>query len=640
MTSIASHSFAAKKHLFFLLSILFAVLGTVHILVRTSTLGAALTADGVLYVSIAANLIAGDGLQDFRGEKLLPSPPLFPFILAALGLFEVEPMGASRFVNAVAFGLTILLSGLWLHRTLRSPFLAAGSLLVITTSYPLNHMASHILTEPTFVLLVLLALLWMDSFKNRSLAWRSLVLASVFASLASVTRYAGVTAILTGVTLLLLRRRTSFPATLKYAAAYGAMSSIPLGAVLGHNWILFGLPSRDISKPGQPLSDTLSEMLSLFEEGMIPTHVPDWTAYLLWTVAGLVILAGAGVCVHPRNQRVIKTFLNLGVADTETTRVSSHQVKPSGSGNQQLKTRLSTLPIAPAPILPFAVFILVYLTFMVTITHQYIGKDINARYVMPIYVPLLFIGAFLLDRFLCFRTDGWLSVARWVASALMLIGCLTNLGLSIKKNAALTIQAMESGFHGKAYNTAYWDNHETIEYLKANPTATRIYANHFGLLHARLALKKGHHVIGKYLTLPGEMGRLVRKLNGAEEAHIVWFLDAPVVTSLGAGYNAPDVSVSNLRTIPGIETIAEMSDGIIFRVPRCYGGETQETNVSVSAGTFLTSGDSSICRSGPDVADSSSRGRWKTMDTQPTSNHVQNGTRKAGGYVRRIGRED
>lgn len=569
MTSIASHSFAAKKHLFFLLSILFAVLGTVHILVRTSTHGAALTADGVTYVSIAANVIAGDGLQDFRGERLHSGPPLFSLIVATIGLFEVEPMEASRFVNAVAFGLTILLSGLWFHRTLRSPILAVGALLVITASYPLNHMASHILTEPTFVLFVLLALLWMDSFQNRNLTLRPLVLTSVVTSLASVTRYAGVSVILTGVVILLLRRETPFLAKLKYVAAYGAMSSIPLGVVLVRNWVFFGAPVRDISLPAQSPSDTLSGLLHILEEGLVLANVPDWTMYLLWTVAGLAILAGVVVCVYPRNREATKVFLNLGVVDTETTRASSRQIKPSGPSTLQLRPQLSTQIIAPVLVLPFAVFVLAYLAFMVTIAHQYIGKEINPRYVMPIYVPLLFTGVFLLDRFLCLRTDGWLSMAKWVSSALILIGCLVNFGLSIKKNVTLSIQAMKNGYHSKAYNTAYWDNSETIEYLKAYPVTTRVYSNYYGLLHARLALRNRQHVIGKYLTIPGQMSRLVREIDGTKEAHIVWFHDAPMVTPHGVGYTIPDVGVSSLRTIPGIETIVDLSDGIIFRVTPC-----------------------------------------------------------------------
>lgn len=96
--------------------------------------------------------------------------------MAAIGLFWVEPMEASRFVNAVAFGLTVLLSGLWLHRPLRSPLLAAGASLMIMAPYPLNHIASQSLTEPAFVMFTLLVLLGMDPFQNRSLAWRSLAL--------------------------------------------------------------------------------------------------------------------------------------------------------------------------------------------------------------------------------------------------------------------------------------------------------------------------------------------------------------------------------------------------------------------------------------------------------------------------------
>lgn len=68
--------------------------------------------------------------------------------------------------------------------------------------------------------------------------------ASVFESLAAVTRYAGVSVILTEVTILLLRRGTPFPAKSKYVATYGAVSSFPLGVVLARNRVLFGAPYK------------------------------------------------------------------------------------------------------------------------------------------------------------------------------------------------------------------------------------------------------------------------------------------------------------------------------------------------------------------------------------------------------------
>lgn len=154
------------------------------------------------------------------------------------------------------------------------------------------------------------------------------------------------------------------------------------------------MPLINISFPAQPLSFTFSRLLHIFEEGIIPANVLDWIAYLLWAITELVILAGVAVYVHPRNREVVKTFLNLAVTDTEITGSSSRQVKPGGCGTPKLSPQLSMQIFASTPVLPFAVFILVYLVFMVAIAHQHVGKGINSRYVMPIYAPLMFRGRF------------------------------------------------------------------------------------------------------------------------------------------------------------------------------------------------------------------------------------------------------
>lgn len=206
-----------------------AVLGLMHILIRTSTYGAVLGGDGVGYVSIAENLIAGEGLQDFRGVKLLPWPPFFPLLLAALGLVGIEPLQAGRLVNAAAFGLIILLSGLYLRRTLMSPLFTVGTALVVMTSVPFTHFASHLMTETVFCLFTLLALMQLDAFLNRRPARSFLAWAAIFTALASVTRYAGIAVIMTGALLLLLHPQRSLIVRLKDVVVYGVISSMPVG---------------------------------------------------------------------------------------------------------------------------------------------------------------------------------------------------------------------------------------------------------------------------------------------------------------------------------------------------------------------------------------------------------------------------
>ncbi len=68
-----------------------AVLGAVHILVRTSTHGAAVEWDSVAYLTAAESLAAGDGLRrPGFGVMFVQWPPLFPMLLALLVPFGLE----------------------------------------------------------------------------------------------------------------------------------------------------------------------------------------------------------------------------------------------------------------------------------------------------------------------------------------------------------------------------------------------------------------------------------------------------------------------------------------------------------------------------------------------------------------------
>ena len=146
---------------------LIALLGAIHVLVRTSTYGAALGNDAFNYLSAAESLAAGEGLLSPGGGQMVLFAPFFSMAMAFLSLFGIEPVDGGRFLNATAFGLLILVSGLWLSRRLESRPLALGVALAVMAALPLAHAASTLMSEPLFILFTLLALMPLESFLNR-----------------------------------------------------------------------------------------------------------------------------------------------------------------------------------------------------------------------------------------------------------------------------------------------------------------------------------------------------------------------------------------------------------------------------------------------------------------------------------------
>ena len=78
-----------KRDLFFLgfLCIL-SIGGAALVYLATSRIGPGVSADGVVYLSIAASFLKGGGFVDLYGRALVLEPPLYPALLAGISSFD------------------------------------------------------------------------------------------------------------------------------------------------------------------------------------------------------------------------------------------------------------------------------------------------------------------------------------------------------------------------------------------------------------------------------------------------------------------------------------------------------------------------------------------------------------------------
>lgn len=511
-----------------------AVLGAAHILVRTSTYGAAVVGDAVTYLSVAESLAAGDGLRTYSGGEFLRWPPFFPMLLAFISLFGIEPAEAGRFVNIAAFGLIILVSGLWLDRRLRARVLGLAVAAFLTTSFALSHVATNILTETLFILFTLLALMCLESFLNRRNGMPALVGSVVFAALAATTRFMGVTLILAGV-LTLLTRWDPLRAKLRHAAAYGVLSSVPLTIVLVRNWTVSGRLTayEPATASWQILSDSLSQTVDAFCLGVLPTAGADWFGYLLLALAGLV---ASGVAL---------VFI-LACRD---------------------RTTLSSKPGRKA--FPFGVFSLVYLATNVVVTPLTVETIASPRLLMPIYVPLLIVAVFLLDRFLHIDASRRILVVKWTLVFFMLTGWFSSIGLAVLTNFQLTARALESGYSG--LNSSHWKDCETIAYVKENLITDRIYSNYPDAVFYLAAVPPPVKRIPNLQT-PVECSSWLWRIGESGEAYIVWlhksrgWPHSEIVDRNRKERHWGHCSIPELGPHLALERVTETSDGAVYRV--------------------------------------------------------------------------
>ena len=508
--------------LFAFLLLLLGVLGAAHILWRTSAHGPAIHTDSAIFLSMADNLIAGNGLRSAAGHYAIRWPLFVPFLLAFFNLLGADPVAAMSLTNIAAFGLLIVISGLWLSRRIDSRLLAVGASAAIMTSSALSYIATYILAEPLFILFTILALMQMETFLNGKTSRISWAMAIVCTGVAAVVRYNGIVVIGSGVLLLLLGKNLSVLARLKRAAVYGAMSSIPLAVLLARNWIVRRDLMGDRGGSRHSLADLLGWMSAEFGKWTFPLASPqvrDWL--LLLTVLALV----AVFWVLTRQGQTTALINSLG------------------------------------PTLPFSIFTLLYLVFL--ITGLQLRTRFDVRFLAPLYIPLLFIIVLLLDRLLLRAAGGRMTLLKRGAAVIVLIGFTTVIGGTAFKELHVTAQTIESGFKDE-FNLAYrYDvNSGIMAYMKENPMVDSVvYSNN----PFALSLMTGTSIPWptKLLSVSGHREVVhcpwLAKDDGHGEEYIVWL-------ARESERYWPQSVMQGLVSVCKFEPVIELSDGGVYRV--------------------------------------------------------------------------
>ena len=501
------------QHLPVLLVAAMAALGVAHILVRTSTYGAAITPDSIHYLSAAESIAAGMGLKVFDDGFFVDYPPFFPMLLAFIDILGIEPRESVRWVNAAVFGLIILTSGLWLLRTLASRTLALAAAALILVSLPLNSFASQAMTEVLLVLLAILALIQMGAFIGGKAHWRPVLLAAVFTALAALTRYPGITLIFAGVAVSLLHPAVPFIARMRYAAVFGCIASLPVAAALLRRWLLEATLEAQGGVTGQGLPGSLRQAAGVAREWVVPESAPDWSANL-WIASVALLAAGAAVML---------LFV--------------------------FRHRRAAVP-NPRTALPFVLFSLIYLASTIAFVPRLAGQPIDSRYLLPLYVPVILGGAFFLNEILDELRQRTV-LLKWVPASFILVA-IFSIGFSIQRNAITTVEAREFGYFNSSYNTTYWDEFEILEYLRDHPIDGPIFSSESSALWWA-------HPQGTYFVINADMDFVIRSIENLEN-------DSYIVSLFAAhSYHNPFISYLN-----DVDIIFDGVDGSIIRIPASW----------------------------------------------------------------------
>lgn len=512
------------------LAIIFALTGVLLVLLSTAPHGIGLSPDSVAYVSAARSLSAGTGLTLYNSSPLIGFPPLYPIALSLVELtLGLDPVDGARLANALIFGLIICISGIFFHRHLVSPSLVLVGLASVTFSPVIFERVLFALSEPLFILWVLLFLLLLENYLYKR-SVKHLFLLGTLAGLASLTRYIGLSCAVTGAAAILILQDSSLRSKLYHLILFGAVSTLPLCAWAGRNYLLSGALLGHGSPSDSSFANSLARAAVYGLNWFFPV---DFLADRLESVFTLILIAMVsgyiiGVLWSPQKvvNEVTTAFRRLG---------------------------------------PSMLFMGTYTVMLVTISSLISVENIGDRFMSPVYVPTVLTILTLLkqysgakdgiipNRFFCLA--GRLTKANLVFA--LLVAWLV---IPSYRVAMTSRQHMLTGLD---YTHVKWRESDTLNFFRESllPLADNllIYSNHPDVIYiyTGASVSFSPRAQGYNSNEPRRpVASIASSWPSSSSAFLVWFDDS----------NRPYLyEVDELNTIADIDVVARLADGTIYQ---------------------------------------------------------------------------
>ena len=506
---------------FTLFLIAVAVLGAGLVLARQVTYGVSLHSDSVQYLSAAQGLLAGDGLINAAGAPFEWWPPLFPMLLAASSLGIFAPLDVAGPLNAICFGLTVLVVGHWLRRHLRSRFLVVWGCLAIALAVPVAWAASWAMSEATFILFTTLALS-LTSFFLREPKRSTLLWAAVFTALACLTRYVGVAIVATVIVMLLAQHRTTLTGKAKNILGYGLVSSLPIALFLARNYIATGY----LNTARQDVSYSLAEIVersAVFLGGWIGLYETgesiDETIRIILAVIFVIFIGIFGI-LFQRNPDERDRWYYL---------------------------------------YPFLLFVpFLYAIVIISLFRGQSHHGIQERYLIPAYVMMITVLLAITDGIVHTREKRIPRVIQRIISinemkpisiSLFLV-LFSWIGYEVYVNQEI-IRRVNSPDHRWGYQSAQYTESEVLEFVNQIPQRSFFTNYHAETIFFHTDKYQYYRVIPQSYT--GAKSLISREHGG----YIVYSFDPDVPTE----YTAYD-----LLDTEGLDFVKKLADGIVLRI--------------------------------------------------------------------------
>ena len=486
--------------------------------------GPALSADSVTYLSVARNILSGQGYTDFTGQAVTTFAPGFPVLLAAGHWTGLSLLTTARLLNGASFMCVVALTWVVLHRHTRSPAILWGATAFIAVSQAMLNVADHAWSEPLFCVLILLFTLVLEDAVTRRREGATLnVGAGLVVGCAFLVRYAAVILIVVGIVVLVtLFRRCGIRVLMSRVGVFLVSASI-LPAI----WILRNAGSGAPYLLGPRLSSptSIGTLTRLFTTSYASLFLPDFStrSVILLILSTTPLLLGLAVLFRTDNRR-------------------------RGCGRT---------------LLPTATFVCLYPIFVV-VSGKLSGSSIDTRLVAPMFPSAVIIIAVLLDEVIVGaperkRASGSRSIQSVIRFGLLGVGSIVLIA-----SVVLFVEKIDDdGATAHAYASPSFARSELAAFVRALRPGSMVATNRPWALYVgtgRQPIVPSPAPLYPSASLVPTTVDMLTDQACSRRVYLAWF-DHPVATP-------PSPRVSGLR----LHLLREADDGALFRIdgdPAC-----------------------------------------------------------------------
>lgn len=511
--------------LFYFITLIILSLGALWLVICSTNLyGAAISPDSVGYISAARSILKGLGISWFDGSSFVGQPPLYPVLLAAFSLLlNTDPLISTRIINAFLFGLIIYLSGILFFRHFNKklwvPLLGVTILLFLPILISITVLAC---SEPLFIVFTLLFIYFQEKYiLQKDLT--SFLLFTFSAALACLTRYIGITLVISGILALLFLLRADLKYKIKYLLIFLIFSVLPTAIWVIRNYFISGTFTGERAASLYSLKQNIVFTLFAILNGFFPgVNFKNQSIFFFAGVLLFVLIIISFLIIYKKPKRFISLYNNAGT---------------------------------------LIVFVAIYIAFLILSSTTTAYDKIDSRLLSPIYIPvtlllLLFIEKLI--KLLKIYTSSRLIAILPVAGIFIWF-----LYYPVKVTFAELNYRREFGAGG--YNTKEWKESKLINYLQIDKLNNKnnLYSNAPDALYILTDIKS--------LSIPFKTAyNSDKRVNSLDELKKTWLKND---TANIIWFNKIDrkflFSIYELQQISDIQLIKSFSGGEIYQaVPK------------------------------------------------------------------------